>query len=477
MIYNRLYEDNGFQPYTGYTQLLSEYLVNLKYEDLPSEVVLRAKYILLQTLGVSLAARGTEIAKKADALAVASNNGLGGSVTRWNETGKLSPANAALLAGTLADALDWEDCSWTGHPSAGIIPAAVIAAEERHKSGRELITAIVGAYEVYQRIANAAQPKDHSKGWGLTSWQIFGVVAAAARLYDLDAAQVDRAFGLAAEHSTIPACYHETTMSDFYHFEHGYRARDGILIAKEAEKGLHNQRSAFDDVKPSGYLSAITDEPKPEKLTEALGERYLIMETLLKHWPANMWVQSATEAVSEIIRKYGVAAVDVEEIIVDPGNGDRMWAPKEGFTSVTHAQFSTPFVIASLLTDNTPGAQWYAGERLKDPKILELAAKVKSSPSPLDYPGDGFAKFRIGQYPLKTVTVRTKTGKTYVEQVDRHPGHPYNMYTEQEISSRFRIQAAPVLSAARTEEALRVILHVEDTADAAALASYLQPET
>lgn len=476
MIYNRLYEDNGFRPYTSYTQQLSEYLVNLTYEDLPPEVVQRAKYILLQTVGVSLAARGTDIAQKADALAVAANNGLGGSVTRWNEKGKLSPANAALLAGTLADALDWEDCSWTGHPSAGIIPAAVIAAEERHKNGRELITAIVGAYEVYQRIANAAQPRDHSKGWGLTSWQIFGVVAAAARLYDLDAAQVDRAFGLAAEHSTIPACYHETTMSDFYHFEHGYRARDGILIAKAVEKGIHNQRGAFDDVKRSGYLSAITDEPKPEKLTEDLGERYLILETLLKHWPANMWVQSATEAVSDVIRKYGVAAGDIEEIIVDPGNGDRMWAPRDGFTSVTHAQFSTPFVIASLLTDHTPGAQWYARERLADPEILELAARVKAGPSPLDYPGDGFAQFRTGQYPGKTVTVRTKSGASYVEQVDRHPGHPHNMYTEQEISERFRIQAAPVLSDSRLEAALQAFLHAEDAADTAILASYLQPE-
>ena len=76
-------------------------------------------------------------------------------------------------------ALDWEDCSWTGHPAAGVIPCAWLAAEEKHKSGKELITAIVAGYEVYQRIAMAVQPSDErwkTKGWGLTSWQIFACI-------------------------------------------------------------------------------------------------------------------------------------------------------------------------------------------------------------------------------------------------------------------------------------------------------------
>jgi len=462
MKYNRLYKETDYVPSTDYTGEVARYLVNLQYEDLPENVVSRAKYILLQTVGAALAAKGTDIAHKADVLAVEANNGLGGSVTRWLEGGKISPANAALLAGVLTDALDWEDCSWTGHPSAGIIPAAVIAAEEKGKSGKELLTAIVGAYEVYQRIANAVQPVDHSKGWGLTSWQLFGTVAAAAKLYDLTAEQVERAFGIAAELSTIPACYHETTMSDFYHFEHGYRARDGILIAKQALLGVNNARCAFDDVRPSGYLASITSKPRIEWITKDLGSRYLILETLLKHWPSNMWVQSPLEALKDIVEKHPFKTDEVESIEVDPPVTDRMWLSAEGYTSITHAEFSVPFALAAFLKQPTPGAAWYSKENLQNKEILELAAKVKGGSQTPIGPGEGFAMLLNGDYPVRKVTVTLKNGEKLSESSGKHPGHPHNMFSEEEISSRFRIQAAPALSEERTEEALKRFLHIEE---------------
>ena len=64
MRYNRLHKDNNYLTPTTDTQTLSEYAVGLKYEDIPPEVVERAKMILLQTVGVSLAARNTDTAEK-----------------------------------------------------------------------------------------------------------------------------------------------------------------------------------------------------------------------------------------------------------------------------------------------------------------------------------------------------------------------------------------------------------------------------
>ena len=148
MRYNRLYKDNNFLTPTTYTQELSEYAEKLKYEDIPAEVIERAKMILMQTIGVTLGAKDTPIAAKAIRMADEANGGEGGPVTLWGKGEKLAAVNAALAMGTMADALDWEDCSWTGHPSAGIIPCAWIAAEERHKSGKDLLTAIVAGYEV-----------------------------------------------------------------------------------------------------------------------------------------------------------------------------------------------------------------------------------------------------------------------------------------------------------------------------------------
>lgn len=65
MRYNRLYKDNNFLTPTTYTQTLSEYTETLRYEDIPADVVERAKMIMLQTVGAALAAKGTPIAEKA----------------------------------------------------------------------------------------------------------------------------------------------------------------------------------------------------------------------------------------------------------------------------------------------------------------------------------------------------------------------------------------------------------------------------
>ena len=51
MRYNRLYKDNNFLTPTTYTQTLSEYTETLRYEDIPADVVERAKMIMLQTAG------------------------------------------------------------------------------------------------------------------------------------------------------------------------------------------------------------------------------------------------------------------------------------------------------------------------------------------------------------------------------------------------------------------------------------------
>ena len=492
MRYNRLHKDNNFLTPTNYTEQLSDYTVNLKYEDIPAEVVERAKMIMLQTIGAALAAKGTPLAEKAYKMALEANGGEGGGTTVWGKGTKMAAVNAALALGTAADALDWEDCSWTGHPSAGVIPCAWLAAEERHKSGKDLITAIVAGYEVYHRIATAVQPSDErwkTKGWGLTSWQIFACIIPVAKLYGLDSRKINQAIGMGCESSTLPVAYHATTMSDFYHYEHGYRARDGFMIAKAAEKGVHNNRDALDegrcytavicgDAAKNGSASVNVVDGASEAdltwLTKELGERYYIMDTLLKHWPANMWVQTPVELVSDMAKKHGFGPDDIEEMIIDPPIRARMWAPDEGFTSVTHAQFSAPYVIATMLYNPTPGAYWYTPEMMKDPKIIALAKKVKAGPSPEDSPMTGFKQFRTGSYPMKTITVKLKDGREFVGSMDCHPGHPANMMDREEFVSRFRIQASPVLQGEALEKAIDILCNIENVEDIASLTDLLK---
>ena len=170
------------------------------------------------------------------------------------------------------------------------------------------------------------------------------------------------------------------------------------------------------------------------------------------------------------MQREGFGPEDVEEIIVDPPVRARMWAPDEGFTSVTHAQFSIPFVIASFLYDPHPGAHWYTPERMKDPKRIALAKRVKAGPSPEESPMSSFKQFREERgFPMKTITVKLKDGRTFVEKMDCHPGHPDNMMSREQFADRFRVQAAPVLHGEALGKALDTLCRIEEVEDISTL--------
>lgn len=78
MRYNRLFKDNNYLTPTTYTQQLSEYTEKLKFEEIPPEVVERAKMIMLQTIGVTLAARNTPTTEKVMQMSTQANGGPGG---------------------------------------------------------------------------------------------------------------------------------------------------------------------------------------------------------------------------------------------------------------------------------------------------------------------------------------------------------------------------------------------------------------
>ena len=102
-----------------HTQQLASYAHNLRFEDLPLEVIEQAKLLTLHVIGVSLAGRQTRQGSDAVRLALAMG-GESAEATIWGERSRVSASQAAFANGTLADVLDWEDCSWTGHPSAAM---------------------------------------------------------------------------------------------------------------------------------------------------------------------------------------------------------------------------------------------------------------------------------------------------------------------------------------------------------------------
>jgi len=157
---------------------------------------------------------------------------------------------------------------------------------------------------------------------------------------------------------------------------------------------------------------------------------------------------------------------------VDPPTYMRMYYSPEGYSSVMQGQFSIPYMLAMMILDPKPSSAWNDESKLTDPKVLELAARIKGGPSEQLIMPICFKNFQKGHHPVITVTIRTKDGREVSETMERHLGHPYNMMNREEFCERFRVQAGDALPPELLEEAVEAFANLEQCDDVSKLAKY-----
>jgi 2-methylcitrate dehydratase PrpD len=138
------------------TEKLSQFVVNLNYKDIPKDVTNIAKYLILDTIGVTLAG-SQELSSKIIMNIIKKFEGEKES-TIFGCKNKTSAIYAALINGTMARALEFEEThNIGGHPLVSILPAALSIGEKNGISGAELITSIVIGYDIHCRIGCGAK--------------------------------------------------------------------------------------------------------------------------------------------------------------------------------------------------------------------------------------------------------------------------------------------------------------------------------
>ena len=451
----------------SYTKKLARYGAELRYEDIPAEVLQRAKLLTLQTLGVALAAVNSETG----ASAVALGKKLGSAAneaTIWGDGSRINMQTACLVNGTLSDTLDWEDCSWTGHPSACAVSAGITLGEQRHESGRTYLLSLVTAYELYERIAMAVQPSMTTdgwltKGWGLSSWPIFAAAVAAGKMMKLNSVQMEDLIGISGALTPIVNAKVHVSRSNFYHFQWGFNSANGVMGAQLAQIGINPLADFLDG--ENGYWATLTDECRWEWYDKNLGSQWMIMETLMKHWPANMWVQQPLDAMDALIREHGLKPEDIKAISVSPEIQSRFQVWNEGYTQQVAAQFSIPYCLAAMLHHPAPTMEWFSEKNRMDPAIIALSAKVKPVGDVYYRLQDCFDMFQKGTYPYFTVTVECNDGRIVSTDVPLPKGHPGNMMTEEEFAERFMLATEAVLKPDQASRIVDMVMNLDSLED------------
>src|SRR5687767_8006393 len=458
---------------TAATRELAEFVTRLSYDALPTEVSERVKALTLDLVGIALRARN-EAESTPPMVSAAGRLGLaGGACTVIGDAAGYTPPGAAMLNGTLAHSLDFDDTHAPGslHPSAPIVPAAFAAAEMTGAGGRDLIAAIVAGYEVQIRLSLALDPAAHyDRGFHPTATcGAFGAAAAAGRILGLDRDGYANAFGIVLSMSAGSMQF--LVNGAWTKRSHvGHAAMCGLMAATLAREGYVGAAEPLEG--KWGFLHAYAPAADAAKAVDGLGRRWETLEIAVKPFPSCRYSHAPMDGLLELVRKHGIKPDEVEEIAVgvpEPGwkiIGDPEPA-KQSPKSVVDGQFSMAFCAAVAL--RTGGLVWddYA-KHLGDPATLALCRKVRTSIDRATPAGT----------PLEmSGSVRVKTRRGPFETSVRVPkGEPANFLSASELRAKFDGLAGPYLSARRLDELAGALLALDQAKDIGGVLRLSRPE-
>src|SRR4029077_10175329 len=337
------------------TETLAGYVAELKFEDIPPEVLERAKTLTLDFLGSAIRARRDaestpSLLKMLEALAL---DGKGES-TVFGDSKTWTPAVAALLNGALGHSLDFDDTHADSslHASAPVVPAAFAVGELTGASGRDVLTAIVAGYEVCCRLGNALDPTSHyARGFHPTAIAgTYGAAAAAAKLFGLSQQQIIAAFGVSGSQAAgslqflVNGAWNKR-------YQVGAAAMNGVIAATLARNDFVGATESVEG--KHGLLVGYSDDAHPDKAVSSLGTTYETMKIGVKPYPSCRYTHAAIDAIIAMRREHNLTPDRVSRIEIGlHRNGITLTgdpATKRHPRSVVGGQFSLFFPGAIAL--------------------------------------------------------------------------------------------------------------------------------
>lgn len=454
------------------TRELAEFAAGLHYANLPADVIAMAKRCVLDNLGCGIYGSRTpwvdSVARTVELF------GQARTASAWGRPVRADPLGTALINGTAAQGYELDDChdQSMSHYGAGVVPAVLAVAEAMGPfDGTEIVTAVVAGYEVGTRVGNTVSPSAFHRGFhpcGLTS--TFASAAAIATLIGLDADRYVHALGLAGSQAAGLMAAQFGAMAKRFHS--GKAAQNGIIAAFAAREGLTGVRNVL-EAPYGGFCSTYSSEYDLDYAVTGLGEHWEILRNGFKQYSSLASSQTSVDALRAIMARDGVTADDVEHVLVET---TEMVYVHCGWPYVPNgetiaAQMNLPYTAAVTLIDGTAFIDGYTDDRLADPRILDLAGRVKVVVAP-DLDALGKDEMRAVR-----VTVTTKDGAEHTEGVTYRSGHWKNPLSDTDIAAKFANLATRVITDDAAAEIQRVVLDLDDQENpVAALAAAVQQE-
>jgi len=453
------------------SQIVGGVGADLKYDHIPGEVADNAKKFILDVLACILGA------KEVTSSTVMVNTVLEELGGRPDSTvlgygAKTSAAMAALANATMGHAFDMDDDHREGtqHPTVVVFPAILSLAEKYGLDGKTLLTAFVFGSEVTVRVGEAFLGQTYFQGFHPTgTCGVFGSAAGVAKLLGLDREKIALALGIAGSQAAgLLEWKAQGTWTK--RLQAGHPAMSGVLSGLLARRGYTSPTTVFEG--EDGFIRAYShkDIYDLNRITDGLGKKWEMADTSIKVHACCRFSGPLADCAVDLY-KQGVNPDEVEEITATGSKftlkvlgspAERKYRPQ----TVVDAQFSLPYAVACGIVKGRESIFEYTDEAIKDPKVIELASKVKWE---LDPEAENvYPKY----YPAK-VTVKTKDGKQYFSHVDYPKGDPENPVSFGEVEEKFRLLAGLSIGKSKIDRAIDYVANLEKLDDVNKLVSCL----
>jgi 2-methylcitrate dehydratase PrpD len=448
------------------TRELAEWVAGLRYNDLPATVVEEAGRAFADFLGECLFVGAMKPWGRTIADFCAQEGGGQPEATIIASGKKTLSSRAALANGTMALGFEYADFGAGSRPYPFAVTAPLALAESRHRSGRDLALAIVIGYEVMARVTRATLPKAPMPFYVPALYGTFGSAAGCARVLGLSPHYTNYALGLAAAFTGGTFQGHEEGAWQ-RSLNGGMASERGATAALLAQTGFRATEMGLEGVQ--GFARMFCGgRLDPAALLDDLGASFVITGRWVKAYPMNVTLHAPVEALLKIMREHDLHHTDIVEI-------DAAWQRVEPFlakqnvATVVSAQASLPFALSVAAVRGKVGVDEFTDETVSDPVIRAMIPKTAVHQDTELYE-------RVKDSMPGRVTVRTRDGRKFTDEVLYPKGNAANPMSEDQFKAKFMDMAERVLGHQQSEELYERARELERVEDVSSLAPLLSPK-
>ena len=344
---------------------------------------LRAEQAISDTMGCMLAGAADSATRSVRAAFSREIGSLGAAGIVGG--GRTSASLAALVNGTAAHALDFDDNfhGATTHASAVLVPALLAVAESEGATGEALVQAYLVGLEAQAAVGRGVNPSHYTAGWHSTSTVgCIGAAAATAWLMGADRSGIAAAMSIATSMASGVKGQFGTPVKPLHA---GLAARNAVEAAQLSTAGLVGRTDILES--SQGFL-ALYGGPNPPGWSQLAIGPTSIIETIglaTKRHPCCGSTHRAIDMVLDLKAEHGFRAEDVAgiDVVVAIAHARNLAFPSP--RDEMEARFSMNYCLAVALLHDRLTLGDFTPEAVSRPDVRALLPLTRMTTYSEDY--------------------------------------------------------------------------------------------